>query len=69
LPNHNRPITNFLIYIYIEREREFTGVVLGPTPALMEDAVVVANATSRPIATYPTIIKGWVQYINNTKIK
>jgi hypothetical protein len=39
-----------------ERERavDCTGLVIGPTPALMDAAVPLANAASHPIATYPT---------------
>ena len=31
-----------------------TGLVIGPTPALMDAAEPLANTASHPIATYPT---------------
>lgn len=37
-----------------EREGGFTGLVIAPTPALMDAAEALANAASHPMATYPT---------------
>jgi len=41
-----------------EREREravdYTGLVFGPTPALIDAAFFLANTASHPSATYPT---------------
>jgi hypothetical protein len=37
-----------------KRERCCTGLVIGPTPALMDADVTLAYSASHPIATYPT---------------